>query len=253
MARWPTEPTQYRQLTHFALAVLALGTLGSCATDSPEAGETDLRSQVAEMNRRLTDAQVRLEEHAQRLALLEERSQAPQGAAETPPADLKVVKLVPEAAPVRTQGLTLRAQSATNEENAELAKRKARERDYAAANELYKARQCPEGGAAFGRFLASYGEGDFSANAHYGAAVCDVAARRFEQALGHLARAKSPEHEADALYLSGVSYAALGDKSKAREMFEELKTRFAGSPAAQRALSWLAEHPELTATKPRPD
>ena len=200
------------------------------------------------MNRRLTDAQVRLEEHAQRLGLLEERG-ATTTSSESPPADLKVVKL----APARTQALTLRGQSATNEESQSLAGQKARERDFSAARELYQARQCPEGGTAFGRFLANHGEGEFAAAAHYFSAVCDVAAQHYEAALVHLGRAKSAEHEADALHLTAVCYASLGDKTKAREVFSELQTRFSGSEAALRAQTWQNEHPDLAGPDKRPN
>jgi len=234
-----------RQFRAGAVFAASAGVLLFCACATPQTAHewADLKAQLADLNRRLTDTQVRLDELENRVPLLSSSSNA------APPADLRVVKLLPSGAKKDGAGLTLGDNSATN--GTRRSSETSAERDLIAAREFARGKTCPEAAAAYVRFLAAHGEGPGASEAHFQVGLCEASAHRYDAALGQFLKVKNdPDRADEALYQQALCYAALGDVPKAKEILNDLATRLPDGPLAKRAREALERNAAAPAVAP---
>ena len=245
---------------------------GCGASERQEARLEDLTDQVAELNRNMTDAHVRIEELNNRLFLIQNRidEELYNKSGNSPPSDLKVVKLVPEGSDEKVESsktLTSGGESGykgniggseepkvhSNWEMGSLAggasgtaekkgKPSAVRRDYEKALELYHAKRYKEAIEAFAGFQRDHGENRYTDNAvfwtgvsHFEKGEYELAIRDFRK-VGELPGSnKIP----DALYYLGLSQAKKGDIASAEATWKKLQRLYPDSDAARKAVRYL--------------
>lgn len=241
----------------------------SCGPDKAQQAQiSDLRMQISELNRHYNDAQVRIEELNNRLFLLQDKVETCQlnPVRETPPSDLKVVKLLPDrtaeasavkpSAPVAKTGGEGKepvlisnwpkgSSASSLPPSAGAAKAIAigkLRQDYEHALSLFQEKRYNECIDAFSRFLKEHGENDYSDNAMYWTGVAFYEQREFDQAmiefkkvLAHPRTNKGP----DAMHYLALCHQRKGEKDAARALWQDLIRKHPGSDAAQKATEEL--------------
>lgn len=252
-----------------AMMLVFPGLVG-CVDKRLEAQLEDLRSQVAEMNRRLTDAHVRIEEMSNRMFLIQEQlSSATPGEGASASRRLPVVKLVPgargeeegQAAMGDAQMLTSAGNHVTNQPDSGEApilisnwptapvspppagalrrpEASAEKTAYDEALATLKGGDSNGAITAFAAFLRRYPESRYAGNAIFWTGVAHVEQQEYALALDEFERVISERHThkaADALYYKGLCLMRSGRHEAAVSTWRKLISRFPDHEAATRA------------------
>ncbi len=233
--------------------VFVMGTPG-CSKDQEMKQEIfRLRETVAELNRNVTDAHVRLEEMDNRLYILQAKLEQESSDDRDIPAHLRKVKLVPEspaaAVTPRPKPVTknksdvpyykMVGTSNTWKPQNKQELRSISER-YQAALALYRQKKYDEAVMAFDEFAQSPKTNDYTDNAVFWSGVCRYEQRKFSDAIvrfQHLMKMPGSNKQADGLYYLGLSYQALGDSQTAGKTWQKLNDEFPESEAARKVRS----------------
>ncbi len=225
----------------------------------------DLRGQVAELNRDVTDAHVRIEELGNRVYILQdlvERAKVGQNVG-APPGDLKTVKLVPKSGTrndAADRKTPLVAEAPAEEppkvfsnwdgrspldirvDVAPMKNRSRIVRDYEEAYAFVKAKRYEKAISAFDVFLKRYRETSYRDNAVFWTGVSRYELGRINEAATDfraVMEMKNSNKKADSMYYLGLCDLKTGNEAGATRVWERLIKDHPSSEAARKATNRL--------------
>lgn len=223
--------------------VLVALLLGGCATDDllvKRQAESDAR--LERLHQAATNAEVRLNQLAERMARLEEKEQQQAGLIQGLEARLASLKEDSRHAQVGQQQLGAAATpkiELVNPTPMVTGRDAGPPPSYLHAFGLYSSNDFPAAIAAFERFLVEQPNSEYVPNAQYWIGECHYSSADLPKALTAFQRVVDgwPRHPkaSDALLKIGYSYAALKQPDQARAAFERLIRSYPGSQAAPKA------------------
>ena len=247
----------------------AFGTPGCSKNEELKQEIFRLRETVAELNRNVTDAHVRLEDLDNRLHILQATVEREKSDEMEIPAHLRKVKLVPEepkavseAAPQPPEPQTktvpyykMVGSGSTSWKTTPKQDLQSISERYQDALHLYRTKKYNEAVTAFDRFAKNPETNEYTDNAVFWSGVCRYEQRQFADAIlrfQHLIKMPKSNKKADGLYYLGLSYEALGDTQTAGKTWKKLTDDFPDSEAARkvrRSLSTKGKGESATSLK----
>jgi len=244
--------------------LIACALMFSCAENHQAAEMADLKLRVAELNRQVTDAHVRIEDLNNRVFILQEQLEnQPTAFRERPPGNLKQVKLVPkkqEAKPANTgNSLTLTPKNDYNNQvknnssvlisnwppSGPIVEKDSRQkeagiiqREYERALKLYREKQYNQAIVAFGQLIKRHKANSYTDNAVFWTGVCYVEQNEYTLAIAEFKKIlgfKKSNKRADAMYYLGICFRQNGDEQSAVKYWKQIISEFPKSDAADKA------------------
>jgi len=221
--------------------------LTACAAENNDALKKDiegLKQNVAELNRRLSNADVQIEELNNNLLIMQDRLEKAAGNStpSVPGEQLKVVKLVPKEEQTPLIVLTPSRTSAVKEgsKNGQVL--------YDEALAKFREAKYNEALSLFTRYRELYHTGDLTDNAIYWSGRVYMEMGEYQKAIGTFMQVfdfPDTNKGADALLQIALAYEKMGNQVYALDTWQQILYTFPGTEAAEVANRRLSEIKEI--------